>query len=52
MQRHLSFAALLRLSVGCQDCSMRQPGSPTGSPTGITPHFYSPHHYYSQRKRS
>ena len=38
MQRHLSFAALLRLPMGCQGRSMRQPGSPHC----IASHFY-PH---------
>lgn len=50
MQRHLSFAALLRLLMGCQVQSVRQPGSPHG--IGIASHYYSPRHYYLFRKRS
>jgi hypothetical protein len=49
MQRHLSFAALLRLSTGCQVQSVRQPGSPNR--IGIALHFYPPRHYYLQRTR-
>ena len=44
MQRHLSFAALLRLFMGYQRC-IRQPGSPDC----IAPHFYPPRHYYLPR---
>jgi hypothetical protein len=46
MQRHLSFAALLRLFMGCQVQSVQQPGGPDS----ITPHFYPPRQYYLQRK--
>jgi len=48
MQRHLSFAALLRLLMGCQVQSVRKPGSPDC--IGIASHSHPPRHYYSQRK--
>ncbi len=48
MQRHLSFAALLRLIMGCQVWSVRQPDSPDC----IASHFHPHRHYYLQRTRS